>query len=313
MDCEKITKNIRRELKSYITDNGLKCLVIGVSGGIDSALCCVLARPVCDELSIPLIGRSIPIETNRKDEIERAKMIGKILCWDFKEVDLTFLYHVERLAFEALEGVELSKIAKGNLKARSRMKYLYWIAGDKKGIVLSTDVYTEYLLGFFTLCGDVGDYGMIQHLWKTEVYELNDYFVKYYRDGTGLSSLGDFSDLETPLKQKTELISEALFQCGQAVPTDGLGITDSDLEQLEAESYEEVDQILKTWLTIDKDCFCWDDRLEFLGRPKKYEDFIKYRNSIINHPVVLRHERTHFKRTWPINIDREKIFKNQGT
>ena len=85
MNCELVVKNIRQNLKDYIVKNNLKSLVCGVSGGIDSALCCALSRPVCDETGIKLIGRSLPILTNKPDEIARAKAIGENFCDDFLE------------------------------------------------------------------------------------------------------------------------------------------------------------------------------------------------------------------------------------
>ena len=57
MDYGIVAKNIRSALKAYIQKSGLKALVLGVSGGVDSCLVSVLAKPVCEELGIPLIGR----------------------------------------------------------------------------------------------------------------------------------------------------------------------------------------------------------------------------------------------------------------
>ncbi len=288
MDCEKIAKNIRKGLRNYIKENGLKSLIIGVSGGVDSALCCALARPVCDELGIPLIGRSITIDSNKPDEIARAQKVGKLFCHDFKEVNYTGLYVSMRDSFEEPEG-ELDKITQGNIKARIRMQYLYCIAGKTKGMVLSTDNLTERFLGFFTLAGDIGDFGMIQNLWKQEVYELTD----------------DISYCPPDLDHR-----KVLLECIYAIPTDGLGISESDLDQIGAGSYDEVEIILKTWLTDDCDKYLWDDWLTYEGRDEDYESFVKYRETLRNHPVVQRYERTHFKRRWPIYLERNKIFSN---
>jgi NH3-dependent NAD+ synthetase len=79
---------IRQILKDYIVKQNLKSLVLGVSGGIDSALVAALAKPVCDELNIKLIGRSLPCGTNTQDEIDRAKNVGELFCHDFREIDL---------------------------------------------------------------------------------------------------------------------------------------------------------------------------------------------------------------------------------
>lgn len=262
MDYQKATENIRGELREYLLTSRLKSLVIGVSGGIDSAVCCALARPVCDELGIKLIGRSIPIETNKQCELDRAKMVGECFCHDFKEVSLSKIYRKTEERIHILEQKENDKIAKGNMKARLRMIYLYNLAGMNGGMVLSTDNFTELLLGFWTLHGDVGDYGMIQNLWKTEVYGLANYLANEMED---------------------DRAKEALRACIVAIPTDGLGVSNSDVEQFGAKDYYEVDMILQ----------------DYLNGGKTY----------IGHPVVQRYERTHFKRNNPYNIPRRDIVK----
>lgn len=265
-DYKTATNNIRNELYNYVKKAGLQSLVLGISGGIDSALCTVLAQPVCKSLNIPLIGRSITIETNKPDEISRAAGIGKYFVSDFKEINLTdgFRSLLQMVTKDEGENdtADISyKLRQGNIKARTRMIYLYELASKYKGMVLSTDNYTELLIGFWTLHGDVGDYGMIQSLWKTEVYEMSKY----------LASLMEAEP------------AKALIDCVNAVPTDGLGITGSDLEQIKAESYAEVDEILLKVVNGEE-----------LGELK-------------NHPVVQRKIRSEFKRNNPYNIARENI------
>jgi NAD+ synthetase len=214
-----------------------------------------------------LIGRSITIETNTEGEINRGKLIGETFCTDFKEINLTELYHITLKTIEEDKpdfSTKENKIRYGNIKARLRMIYLYNLAQQHKGLVLSTDNYTELLEGYWTLHGDVGDLGMIQNLWKTEVYELAKYLV------------------ENELKTTKE--KQALQLCIDAVPTDGLGITNSDLEQLDAKDYNEVDFILKDYL---------------LSGNKKWE----------HHPVIQRHIRSEYKRNNPYNFPREILLK----
>ena len=260
---------IREKISDYIINSNLKSLILGVSGGIDSALCAALAKPVCERLNIPLICRSITISTNKPDEISRAKKIGNAFATNFKEVDLTTTF--ENIQKNIVEDFDNSvskndynfKIRMGNVKARIRMMYLYNLASRHKGLVLSTDNYTEYLIGFWTLHGDVGDYGMIQNLWKTEVYEISRYIAATKLD---------------------KISGKALLECVEAVPTDGLGITNSDLEQIKAKTYEEVDQILISYL---------------IKNEKKYE----------NHPVIQRHKSSKYKRKNPYNIPRDELIK----
>lgn len=259
LDYKIVKNNIRKNLKEYIIKYNIKSLVVGISGGIDSGICVALAKPVCDELGVKIIGRSITILTNKKEEVDRARMIGKAFCTDFKEVDLSEffnqLYKNISEEDEFLEDID-EKINKGNAKARLRMIYLYNLARKHKGIVLSTDNYTELMLSFWTLHGDVGDYGMVQSLWKTEVYNL-------------AREINNEQENKTPLQL-----------CIDAIPTDGLGITNSDLDQLGASSYAEVDDILIKYLN---------------GTSKE-------KNELENHAVIKRHLATSFKRNNPYNI-----------
>lgn len=261
--------NIHKELKAYLKQHsGIQTLVLGLSGGIDSALSAALARPVCDELGIKLMGRSITISTNKPDEISRAEAIGNAFCHDFAHVDLSAYFG--KIAETVMEGFfeedtrDINfKIRLGNVKARTRMMYLYNLAGKHKGMVLSTDNYTEYLLGFWTLHGDVGDYGMVQNLWKTEVYGIARHLVN---EATNSSK------------------QDALLRCVEALPTDGLGITATDLDQIGGNSYDEVDEALLQ--IID-------------GKELPDSDFYN--------KVLQRHQASAHKRSNPFNIPRARI------
>lgn len=296
----KTVENLRKLLKDYIIKANLKSLVIGVSGGIDSGLVCALAKPVVDELGIPLIGRSISIETNKPDEEERARNIGNLFCTDFKEVDLTSQYLVMK-SLDDMEGESEHdssyKIRLGNIKARMRMIHLYNIASKTGGLVLSTDNLTEYLIGFWTLHGDVGDYGLIQQLWKTEVYGMTEWL--------SLNS--------STIAEKNALTS--LVECNA---TDGLGISSTDLDQILPDwkerhkstrtGYAEVDTILSDYLELV-------DKI----RPNS-EDLLKTNHtelmktvekvmSLKDHPVIKRHMKSQFKRDNPYNESRDNYIE----
>jgi len=284
--------NLRQLLKNYILKSNLKSLVIGVSGGIDSALVCALAKPVVDELGIPLIGRSISIQTNKPDEQERARNIGSLFCTDFSEVDLTEQYLVLR-EFDDMEGVSENdvayKIRMGNIKARMRMMYLYNIASKNGGIVLGTENRTEYNLAFFTLHGDAGtDLEPIESLWKYEVYEMSEY----------LASEGTIEE------------RNALTACIECNATDGLGITNTDLDQIlpdwqkrhtsSRSGYKEVDEIFISYFELV-------EKLKNTVNPYDKNEIINMIDVIKNSPVIERHFRTDFKRNHPYIIKREDL------
>jgi NAD+ synthetase len=271
-DHEKLLENIIETTGNYLKDNThLKSLIVGLSGGIDSAVTCALARDVLARVpTVTLMGSILPIETNTPQEIDRGENVGRSFCDAFETRDLTKAYRDLYRSFvanssRAQDTKTEEKIRRGNLKARVRMAYLFDIAHAKKGMVLSTDNYTEFLLGFWTLHGDVGNYGMIQNLWKTEVYSLADHLVdKYKKEG----------------KQDKAL---ALLRCIEAVPTDGLGITSNDFEQIGVADYRSADALLI--------------------------DYLKGNTNLESHPTIIKHKQTAFKRHDPHSIPRKTLFK----
>jgi NAD+ synthetase len=230
-DCERIANNIRTHIQNYIQKNRLQSLVLGISGGIDSALCAVLLKPVCEACNIPLVGRSITIETNKLDEIERSVRVGENFCHDFEYLDITETYFENKKNLICLDDSMLSKLRQGNMKARMRMMLLYDLAQLHRGIVIATDNFTEYLTGFWTLHGDVGDYAPMLHLWKTEVFALAKHLL-----------------LECNEDQK-----QALQLCIDAIPVDGLGISSCDCEQLGVSDYFEADRLFVRYFSGERD------------------------------------------------------------
>jgi len=276
---------IRNELENYIVNNNLKSLVLGISGGIDSALVASIAKPICDYIKIPLIGRSISIDSNKQSEIDRADAIGHYFCTNFKHRNLTdeFIKLSEINAFdEGVLNIDWSnnladKTRLGNIKARIRMIYLYHLASLTKGMVLGTENLTEENLGFFTIGGDeISDYEPIKKLWKTEVYNLSEWIVKNELSGDK---------------------SKVLMDCIKADATDGLGITNTDLDQIlpdfvgnSREGYLEIDNIFKKYF-------------ELISTNTEKDKILELEKTI----VIQRYHKTSFKRKRPIIIERNKI------
>ena len=243
----------------YVTSNNLKAMVLGISGGIDSTVVAAICHEVSKKTDIPLIGRSLPIK-NKEDEFSVSELVGEAFCDEFKVFNLSNSYKASLFDLCADAGLikdckgydwywvsdleELTgrtPIANGNLQARCRMMYLYDIASRHKGLVMSTDNQTEYQLGFWTIHGDVGDFDPIQDLWKTEVYELAEWLrMKYVKANQGHADC--YHDMGASQKEY------AITQSIALTPTDGLGISNSDLEQIGAKSYDEVDDILSRYI-----------------------------------------------------------------
>lgn len=181
----------------------------------------------------------------------------------------------------------VSEVANGNIQARLRMMFLYNLASIHKGLVISTDNQTEYQLGFWTIHGDVGDFNPLFGLWKTEVYELAKWIEVMY--GTMAEGADEATDMDDYLNKEL-----AIYKSIALTPTDGLGISNSDLDQIGAKSYAEVDDILQTMLLYKNP-----------EREKWDILYSKYSEEVVN-KVWNRHLASEFKRkNLPIVIERK--------
>tara|TARA_B100001113_G_scaffold113856_1_gene92571 strand:+ start:2907 stop:3686 length:780 start_codon:yes stop_codon:yes gene_type:complete len=166
--CEDITKWIRK----YADDNGISALVVGISGGIDSAVTSTL----CAKSGLETIAVNMPIHQD-SSQYNLAKRHIEWLenGWSNVKshlVDLTESY--DSYVEGALNGLEITEISLANTKARLRMTTLYAIAGSRNGIVVGTGNKVEdFGVGFYTKYGDGGvDISPIADLLKSEVYAL---------------------------------------------------------------------------------------------------------------------------------------------
>lgn len=235
IDYNKFVENSRKWLSKYIQNNHLQSIICGISGGIDSTVSCAIASPVCKELNIPLIGRSLPCMTNKECELHTANLVGNAFCTNYKECNIQLMYETCLDELQLHEG-QINVLQKGNIKARLRMVYLYNLASIHRGVALDNDNFTEWNLGFWTLKGDEGDINLgLHYLWKTEIYELADYL---WRD---LCNHDYYETYGLHSKQ-----ADAIQASMKLIPTDGNGVSNSDCEQFGLDNYEQVDDVLKT-------------------------------------------------------------------
>lgn len=225
MNCEKTLLKLVEDLDNYLVDNDIYDVVIGISGGIDSALVAAICSLVPD---IKIHGLSMPTKTTNPQELSNAKEVGEAFCDFFivKSIDA-----IADIAWEQATSIgRKSNLRKGNMKARLRMMYLYDLAAMHKGIVMDTGNKTENTLGFYTIHGDGHmDYSPLWNLTKTEVYELARFLI---------SARADHNEVYL-----TDYQREALQLAVDIAPQDGLGITSTDENQIGA-TYQEVDDYL---------------------------------------------------------------------
>ena len=170
-DWHELGNEIADWLKEYADSNQITALVVGVSGGIDSAV----ASTLCAKTGLKTIVLNMPIHQETSQYDLSNMHIGWLKSnWenvDSHTIDLTRTYN---LYVDELHNHNLSDLASANTRARLRMTTLYAIAGSNNGIVVGTGNKVEdFGVGFFTKYGDGGvDISPIADLYKSEVYAL---------------------------------------------------------------------------------------------------------------------------------------------
>ena len=172
MQTTAIINHISHWLKSYAQNAGVKGFVIGISGGIDSAVTSTLAA----KTGIPLLCVELPIHQN-KAQVERGL---KHIAWlkenfyNVSSVEMQLTSVFDSFTSQLPNNETQNELALVNTRARLRMTTLYYFAQSNQSLVLGTGNKVEdFGIGFFTKYGDGGvDISPIADLLKTEIYAL---------------------------------------------------------------------------------------------------------------------------------------------
>lgn len=177
MNAKKVIDYIIEWLKSYATNANVNGFVIGVSGGIDSAV----ASTLCAKTGFPVLCIEMPIHQN-EDQVNRAYNHINWLQKSYKnttmeQVNLTPVFDNLIASFPSITNEEQRLMALANTRARLRMTSLYYFAAIHGYLVVGTGNKVEdFGVGFFTKYGDGGvDISPIADLMKSEVYKIANY------------------------------------------------------------------------------------------------------------------------------------------
>lgn len=154
--------------KSFYRSSGVQKCIIGISGGIDSALTLAVAVNAVGEHNVHAI-----LMPYKLDEVSSAENFfdAQEIC-DFFGVDFT-IHHIDEFALPYQEIFPPDSMAFGNTLARIRMSILFGYANKENGIVLGTCNKSEVMLGYETKFGDGAcDINILGNFWKTEVWDM---------------------------------------------------------------------------------------------------------------------------------------------
>lgn len=166
LDLEREAERIKEFIKREVERAGATGVVVGVSGGVDSALTLTLSATALGPTRV--LALILPdSRVTPPEDVEDARSLCKKLRVRSIEIDIAPIHK------EYIRHLPPHTLAEGNLRARIRMSILYYYANIENKIVAGTGDRSEYLLGYFTKYGDGGvDIAPILHLYKTEVRAL---------------------------------------------------------------------------------------------------------------------------------------------
>ena len=166
-DYASITESIEKFLSEQIEKNHAKGVILGLSGGIDSAVLAYICKRKLKEKTLAMI---MPDTSITPTETEDALKMISLTGIEHKLID------IKPIINEYAMYLEPNEKARGNLRARVRTNILYYYANIKNYLVLGSSDKSEYLIGYFTKFGDgAADLTPIISLYKLQVREIAKY------------------------------------------------------------------------------------------------------------------------------------------
>jgi NAD+ synthase len=221
LDYPKLVVDIQNWIANYLKSVSAKGVVLGISGGIDSAVVATLCKRALGKDNV--IGLMLPIDSILQD-LKDGKMIAENLNIRFYVRDLTSAY--QEILKASPFNFEENKLAKANIKPRLRMIMNYYVGQSlDNNLVAGTGNRTELAIGYFTKYGDGGvDFEPIGGLYKCEVRKIAKMIgvpkkIINKPPSAGLW-LGQTDEGEIGLKYDT--IDEILYRIDYELDFDGL-------------------------------------------------------------------------------------------
>jgi NAD+ synthase len=244
IDFSETQTRICRFIKEYVENACAKGIVIGLSGGVDSAITAALASKAIGGNNV--LALLMPEkETRSQKDIDDAKTIAEQFQLQTQLCDLSDVLEAFYRGIPPFDSNDM--ICKGNIKARTRMIYLYYYANKQNRIVCGTSDKSETMMGYFTKWGDAAaDIAPIIDLYKTQVRKMAIHLgiPKYIALRPSTPSLWPHQLAESELEIKYEPLDLILFGLERFMEPRDIA------EQLDIE-VAIVDRVKDRWLALE--------------------------------------------------------------
>ena len=171
---ESLYSALKLGLFDYVSKNNFEKVLVGLSGGIDSALTATIA---VDSLgSDNVVGVALPSKYNTVESLVDARLLAKNLDIEFKVIEIEEIVNIFRNTLKESVNDELGQTTDENIQSRVRGNILMALSNQTGAMVVSTGNKSEMAVGYSTLYGDLaGGFALLKDLYKTEVYNLANF------------------------------------------------------------------------------------------------------------------------------------------
>jgi len=171
---ESLYAALKLGLFDYVSKNNFEKVLVGLSGGIDSALTATIA---VDSLgSDNVVGVALPSKYNTEESLVDARLLAENLDIEFKVIEIEEIVNIFRNTLKESINDELGQTTDENIQSRVRGNILMALSNQTGAMVVSTGNKSEMAVGYSTLYGDLaGGFALLKDLYKTEVYNLANF------------------------------------------------------------------------------------------------------------------------------------------
>ncbi len=224
-DLEQMRLALELGLRDYVDKNGFREIVVGLSGGIDSALTAALAVEALGAERVHAV--SMPSRFSSDETRTDARRLGENLGIDFREIPIEEIVAAFDQALAPSFGERPHDLTEENLQARARGVLLMALSNKFGWLVVATGNKSELSVGYATLYGDMaGGFALLKDVFKTDVFRL----AKHLNE-----------------RAEGELIPQSIIARAPSAE-----LRDNQLDQDSLPPYPELDRVLEAYVELDR-------------------------------------------------------------